>query len=269
MDNKITPFTFNDIEVRVITRGGAPWWVAADVAHALGYRDAGRITRYARDHQKGSQKLCTLGGSQELQVINEAGLYMAIMKSHSPHAEKFQDWVTEEVLPAIRSHGGYLTPEATAQALSDPDFIIRLATQLKEERAQRLELETRVEEAAPKVLFADAVSASTTSILVGDLAKIIKGNCIDIGANRLFTWLRAHGYLTSRRGADWNSPTQKAMELGLFEIKETVITHADGHITVNKTPKVTGKGQQYFISRFLDGRFNINDTSVTVTKQGA
>jgi len=252
MDNEITPFTFNDIEVRVITRDGTPWWVAADVAHALGYRDAGRITRYVRDHQKGSQKLCTLGGSQELQVINEAGLYMAIMKSRSPHAERFQDWVTEEVLPAIRSHGGYLTPEATAQALSDPDFIIRLATQLKQERAQRLELETRVEEAAPKVLFADAVSASTTSILVGDLAKIL--------------WLRGHGFLTSRRGADWNSPTQKAMELGLFEIKETVITHADGHITVNKTPKVTGKGQQYFISRFLDGRFNINDTGVTVTK---
>ena len=177
--------------------------------------------------------------------------------------------MTEEVLPAIRSHGGYLTPEATAQVLSDPDFIIRLATQLKEERAQRLALETRVEEAAPKVIFADAVSASTTSILVGDLAKILKGNCIDIGANRLFTWLRAHGFLTSRRGADWNSPTQKAMELGLFEIKETVITHADGHITVNKTPKVTGKGQQYFISRFLDGRFDINDTGVTVTKQGA
>ena len=269
MDNKITLFTFNDIEVRVVTRGGAPWWVAADVAKALGYRTTGEVTRFVRDHQKGIENLDTLGGSQKFAVISEPGLYLAILKSHAALAEKFQDWVTEEVLPAIRSHGGYLTPEATAQALSDPDFIIRLATQLKEERAQRLALETRVEEAAPKVLFADAVSASTTSILVGDLAKILKGNCIDIGANRLFTWLRAHGYLTSRRGADWNSPTQKAMELGLFEIKETVITHADGHITVNKTPKVTGKGQQYFISRFLDGRFNINDTGVTVTKQGA
>ena len=253
MDNKITPFSFNGTQVRVITRDGAPWWVAADVARALGLPRATDMTKYIDADERGV-------------IISESGLYSAILRSRKPEAKEFKRWVTHEVLPAIRSHGGYLTPEATAQALSDPDFIIRLATQLKEERAQRLALETRVEEAAPKVIFADAVSASTTSILVGDLAKILKGNCIDIGANRLFAWLRGHGYLTSRRGADWNSPTQKAMEMGLFEIKETVITHADGHITVNKTPKVTGKGQQYFISRFLDGRFDINSTTVTVTK---
>lgn len=269
MDNKITPFSFNGTQVRVVTRGGAPWWVAADVARALGLPRATDMTRYIDADERGVITNHPLNGGSQMVIISESGLYSAILRSRKPEAKEFKRWVTHEVLPAIRAHGGYLTPEATAQVLSDPDFIIRLATQLKQERAQRLELETRVEEAAPKVIFADAVSASTTSILVGDLAKILKGNCIDIGANRLFTWLRAHGYLTSRRGADWNSPTQKAMELGLFEIKETVITHADGHITVNKTPKVTGKGQQYFISRFLDGRFDINDTGVTVTKQGA
>lgn len=127
MDNKITLFTFNDIEVRVVTRCGAPWWVAADVAKALGYRTTGEVTRFVRDHQKGIEILDTLGGSQKFAVISEPGLYLAILKSHAVLAEKFQDWVTEEVLPAIRSHGGYLTPEATAQALSDLDFIIRLA----------------------------------------------------------------------------------------------------------------------------------------------
>ena len=137
------------------------------------------------------------------------------------------------------------------KVLGDPDFGIRLLTELRDERARRKDAEQVIETQKPKVLFADAVETSRTSILVGDLAKILKGNGIEIGANRLFRWLRDNGYLIKRNGTDWNMPTQKAMELELFEIKETAVTHSDGHVTVNKTPKVTGKGQTYFVNKFL------------------
>lgn len=188
---------------------------------------------------------------KETILINESGLYSLILSSKLPTAKKFKRWVTGEVLPAIRRHGAYMTEEALEKAITEPDFLIRLATQLKEEKAKRLEAEKQVEAAKPKVLFADAVSASHTSILVGELAKILRGNGVEIGQRRLFAWLREHGYLIKRQGTDYNMPTQMAMELGLFEIKEGSYVNGSGANIITKTPKVTGKGQTYFINKFL------------------
>lgn len=183
--------------------------------------------------------------------IPENTFYRLAMKAKNEAAEKFQAFIADEVLPAIRKHGGYLTPEKVEEALLNPDTIIRLATDLKTEREKRLRLEEQAQKDKPKVLFADAVATAKTSILIGELAKLLKQNGVDMGQNRLFEWMRRNGYLIQRKGTDYNMPTQRAMESGLFEIKETSITHADGHMSVSKTPKVTGKGQQYFINRFL------------------
>ena len=184
--------------------------------------------------------------------LTESGVYKLIFKSNKEKAEKFQDWVTDEVLPSIRKHGAYMTENTLEEALTNPDFLIKLATELKEEQSKRKALEEEKKLNAPKVIFADAVSTSKTSILIGELAKILKQNGIETGQNKLFEWLRTNKYLISRKGTDYNMPTQKSMELGLFEIKETSIAHADGHTSISKTPKVTGKGQQYFINKFLD-----------------
>lgn len=189
------------------------------------------------------------GGKKPL-VVNESGFYTLVLKSRKPQAKPFQKWVTGEVLPSIRKHGGYLTPQKIEEVLTDPDTIIQLATTLKEEQARRKALEAENQVMQPKALFADAVAASHTSILVGELAKLLKQNGVEIGQNRLFRWLRENGYLM-KTGSSYNMPTQRSMEQELFEVKETSITHSDGHITVQKTPKVTGKGQQYFINRFL------------------
>ena len=159
------------------------------------------------------------------------------------------DWVWD-VVESIRKHGAYMTPEKIEEVLLNPDTIIQLATTLKEEQQKRIQAERQLEEQKPKVIFADAVSTSRTSILVGELAKIMRQNGIDTGQNRLFQWLRDNGYLIKRKGTDYNMPTQYSMDLGLFEVKETVITHTDGHTSISKTPKVTGKGQIYFINKF-------------------
>lgn len=183
--------------------------------------------------------------------LPENMVYRLGFKASNEAAQKFQAVLADEVLPAIRKHGAYMTEEALEKAITEPDFLIRLATQLKEEKAKRLEAEKQVEAAKPKVLFADAVSASHTSILVGELAKILRGNGIGIGQRRLFAWLREHGYLIRRQGTDYNMPTQMAMELGLFEIKEGSYVNGSGANIITKTPKVTGKGQTYFINKFL------------------
>lgn len=178
------------------------------------------------------------------------------MKAKNEAAEKFQAKIADEVIPAIRRHGIYATEGTIEKMLNDPDAMIKVLTTLKEEREQRKALESKVETDRPKVLFADAVSASKTSILVGDLAKLLRQNGVDIGQGRLFQWLRDNGYLIKQNSTSWNMPTQRAMELGLFEVKETAITHSDGHTTVNRTPKVTGKGQQYFVEKFLGKRLS-------------
>jgi anti-repressor protein len=251
LNNRLIPFDYEGNTVRALSVDGEPWFVAADVAKTLGYASAKDFVRGVDEEDKGRHNLPTPSGSQSVTIISEGGLYTAIVKSRTERARPFRRWVTHEVLPAIRRHGGYLTPAKVEEVLSDPDTIILLATQLKDERKRRAELESQVEADAPKVLFADSVASSKSSILVGDLAKILRGNGVEIGGTRLFAWMRERGFLVRRRGSDYNTPTQYAMERGLFEIKETAITHADGHVTVSKTPKVTGKGQQYFINKFL------------------
>lgn len=238
-------------QIRTIQQNGEAWFVGKDVAQALGYSQTAKAVReHVKDNHKGMSVLDTPGGKQETTIIDEAGLYSLVMRAKTEKAEAFQEWVTGEVLPAIRKHGGYLTPDKIEQALTDPDTIIKLATTLKEERAARQQAEASLQAAKPKVLFADAVSASDSTILIGDLAKILKQNGHPIGQKRLFCWMREQGYLIKRAGADYNSPTQRAMEMGLFKIKETAISHSDGHVSVSKTTKVTGKGQQYFINKF-------------------
>lgn len=255
--DQLQVFDFNGHSVRVVPGDdGEPRWVASDVAKVLQYRDANNMFRGIDEEDRGYSKVSTPGGRQRMTVVNESGLYTAIVRANTDRARAFRRWVTSEVLPSIRKRGGYLTPEATQQALQDPDFIIQLATSLKQERARVAALEASREADRPKVVFADAVSASDSEILVGELAKILRGNGINIGANRLFEWLRTNGFLIARNSSDRNMPTQKSMELGLFRIKETAITHADGHVSISKTPKVTGKGQQYFVQRFLSGQFS-------------
>lgn len=239
--------------VRTVTINGEPWLVGKDVAEALGYSN----TRDALDRHVDTEDKNTVAnpdgkrGNPNMTIINESGLYALVLSSKLPTARRYKHWVTSEVLPSIRKHGLYATAETVERLLSDPDFVIRLFTEIKAEKEMRQQLEAEAAANAPKVLFADSVEASKTSILVFDLAKLIRQNGVDIGGQRLFAWMRDNGYLVRRKGADYNMPTQKAMEMGLFEVKETAITHADGHISVNRTPKVTGRGQVYFINKFL------------------
>lgn len=219
-----------------------------DVTEILGYKDSvNALKSHVDEEDKLRWQITTSGQRREVSVINESGLYSLILSSKLPEAKKFKHWVTAEVLPSIRKHGMY----ATEELLENPDFAIAAFTALKEERLKNAELTAKIEQDRPKVIFADAVSVSKTSILVGELAKLLKQNGVEIGQNRLFEWLRTNGYLIKRNGTDFNMPTQRAMETGLFEVKETVVTHSDGHTSISKTPKVTGKGQQYFINAFL------------------
>lgn len=241
-------FNFHGQDVRAVTINNEPYFVGKDVAGILGYSGTAKAIRTHVDGEdKGVTTMDTPGGKQDLVIINESGLYSLILSSKLPQAKEFKRWVTSEVLPTIRKNGMF----ATDELLDNPDFAIATLQKLKEEREAKKLLEAQIEADRPKVLFADAVSASHTSILVGELAKLISQNGYKIGANRLFAWMRENGYLIKRKGSDWNMPTQRSMDLKLFEIKETNVQHADGHISVNKTPKVTGKGQQYFINKFL------------------
>lgn len=238
-------------KVRTVLQNGEPWFVAKDVCDCLligKYRDA--VSRLDED-ERGSVEVDTLGGKQGMTAVNEYGLYNLVLSSRKPEAKEFKRWITHEVIPAIRKHGAYMTEDTIRKALTSPDFLIQLATELKEEQTARRVAEEKIEADRPKVLFADAVSVSKTNILIGELAKILKQNGVETGQNRLFQWLRDNGYLIRRQGTDYNMPTQRAMEMGLFSIKESVITHSDGHTSVNKTVKVSGKGQQYFVNRFL------------------
>ena len=244
MENMIQVFE-NKVfgKVRTVEENGKVMFVASDVAKALGYsRPADAITA----HCKGSVKhrLPTNGGMQDLKIIPEGDVYRLVSHSKLPAAEKFESWVFDEVLPAIRKTGTYSIPKDYPSALR------ALADQC--ERNQKLVAENQAMK--PKALFADAVKSSKTSILVGELAKLIKQNGVEIGEKRLFTWLRDNGYLMSRKCSDWNMPTQKSMELGLFEINERNAFNPDGSVRITKTPRVTGKGQTYFINKFLSGK---------------
>ena len=251
--NEVQIFNNADFgEIRTIEEGSTVLFCGSDVARALGYsRPNDAVSAHCRATVKRSTPIS--GKMQEINFIPESDLYRLAFSSKLPTAEKFTDWVTEEILPTIRKHGAYMTPDTLDRMISSPEFGIKLLTALQAEREQRVRLENKVTADAPKVLFADAVSASHASILVGELAKLLRQNGKEIGQNRLFRWLRENGYLIKRTGSDFNMPTQRSMELGLFSIKETAITHADGTVTVSKTVKVTGKGQQYFVEKFLGG----------------
>lgn len=241
-------FNFHGQDVRTVTINGEPYLVGKDVAEILGYsRPDNAIRNHVDDEDKLVHQFSASGQNRNMTVINESGFYALVLSSKLPRAKEFKRWVTSEVLPTIRKHGMF----ATDELLDNPDFAIATLQKLKEEREAKKLLEATIEEQKPKVIFANAVSASHTSILVGEFAKLMRQNGVNMGQNRMFVWLRENGYLINRKGSDKNMPTQKSMELGLFEIKETTINHSDGHISINKTPKITGKGQLYFADKLL------------------
>ncbi len=242
--------------VRTIVISNEPWFVGKDVANILEYQNGSRdINRHVDSEDR--QKAMVFDGNQDKEtiLINESGLYSLILSSKLPTAKKFKRWVTSEVLPAIRKHGAYLTEQKVEEILTNPDTIIKLATQLKEEREARKQAEALNEANRPKVIFAEAVSTSKDGILVGMLAKLLHQNGVKIGQNRLFQWLRDKGYLM-KRGVDKNMPTQRSKELGLFDVKERVVGNPDGSIRLTRPPVVTGKGQVYFVQKFLSEGVN-------------
>lgn len=257
-ENEIQVWNYESSEVRTVQVNGEPWFVLSDVCKVLELSTPARVAeRLEKDEVSQTHTIDRMGREQKTTIINESGLYTVILRSDKPQAKPFRKWVTSVVLPSIRKHGAYMTEQTLERALTSPDFLIELATQLKAEREQRKQLETTVsdlqrqmEQDKPKVLFADSVTASSSSILIGELAKLIKQNGVDIGQRRLFEWMRTNGYLIKRKGSEYNLPTQRSMEQGLMEIKETSVVHT-GYTTISKTPKVTGKGQVYFINLFL------------------
>lgn len=249
-------FDFHGQEVRAVTIDNEPYFVGKDIADILGYQRADNAIRnHVDEEDKLTHRFSASGQNRNMTIINESGLYSLILSSKLPQAKEFKRWVTSEVLPTIRKNGMY----ATDELLDNPDFAIATLQKLKEEREAKKQLEAQIEADRPKVIFSNAVSASHTSILVGEFAKIMRQNGADMGQNRMFAWLRENGYLISRKGSDRNMPTQKSMELSLFEIKETTINHSDGHISISKTPKITGKGQLYFTEKILCDKDKGND----------
>lgn len=245
-------------EIRTITKDDEPMFCLADVCKALELEQVSRVkARLKTDGVTTSKVIDRLGREQEATFINESNLYKTIFQSRKESAERFTEWVTSEVLPSIRKNGGYIAGQET---LSDEELMAKallLANNKIAERDKIIEQkQTRIEQMKPKEIFADAVSASHTSILVGDLAKLICQNGYQIGAKRLFSWLRDNGYLIKRKGADWNMPTQKSLELGLFEIKESTHIGGNGCNVTTRTPKATGKAQIYFINKFLGSEKN-------------
>lgn len=257
MNNEIKAFSNEEFgSIRRVEVDGEYWLAGKDVAQALGYSNPRKaLADHVDEEDKGVTKCDTLGGAQDITIINESGLYSLVLSSKLPSAKKFRRWVTSEVLPSIRKHGAYMTPETLEAAILNPDYLIKVATALKQETEKRKALESKVQADAPKVLFADSVAASTSTILISELAKILRQNGVNTGEKRLFRWMRENGYLVKRNGTDYNMPTQMSMELGILKVKETVVCHSDGHTSISKTPKVTGKGQTYFLNKFLgEGR---------------
>ncbi len=247
MDNDIQVFQndqFGQIRVGCDDIDAEPWFVAKDVCSILDLSNPRSSLALLDDDERGVHSVDTLGGMQQMTTVTEPGFYKLVMRSRKPEAKAFQRWVSHEVLPAIRREGGYMVArdETPEQTMARAVLLARSTIDRQRERIAELE---------PKALFADAVGASNGTCLVGELAKMIRQNGVPMGQNRLFALLREDGYL-GKAGSNRNVPTQRSMEMGLFRIKETAVTHADGHVTVNRTPKVTGKGQRYFVGRYGD-----------------
>lgn len=245
MTNEVQIFSNGKIELPVKEVDGQVYFEAGASAIGLGISQIKNGKVYVR-WENVSKYLSQHVGKGDW--ITEPQFYKLAFKASNEVAEKFQDWVASEVLPAIRKHGAYMTDAKAKAIVTDKSALADLLQQAADQLKAK---DILIEELKPKALFADSVAASKSTVLVGELAKILRGNGVDIGANRLFAWMRENGYLISRKGSDWNMPTQRAMDMGLFKIKETTINHSNGVTTVNKTPKVTGKGQQYFIAKFL------------------
>lgn len=243
--NEVQLFNFENHEVRSLLINSEPWFIGKDVADVLGYKNQNdALSKHVDGEDKDTIAIRdSIGRNRNTPIINESGLYCLVLSSKLPSAKKFKRWVTSEVLPALRKTGQYQVKELSGQEL--------MAKALIEAQNVLAAKDKQIEEMKPKALFADAVATSHTSILVGELAKILKQNGIDMGQKRLFAWLRENGFLIKRKGTDYNMPTQKTMDLGLFEIKEGSYVNGSGVNITTKTPKVTGKGQQYFINKFL------------------
>lgn len=249
MDSNLQLFAFEGSQIRALEIENEPWFVGKDVAEILGYKKArNAIAQHVDDEDKKDAPIQgTLGGTQSMTIINESGLYSLILSSKMPNAKKFKHWVTSEVLPTIRKHGAYMTDEKAFDIVHNKNGLADLLQQAADQLKQK---DIQIEKMKPKAMLADAITASETSILVGEMAKILKKNGVNTGQNRFFKWLRENGYLIKRKGTDYNMPTQKSMNLKLFEIKERTIV--DGNSTrIVKTPKITGNGQQYFTNLFL------------------
>lgn len=256
MNNEIQRFDFRGASLRTLTdEAGEPWFVAKDVCDILGMSNPSMaVIALDKDEVAQIDPKDYLGSenrsNQAVNIVSEPGLYKLIMRSRKPEAKEFQRWVTHEVLPAIRKTGGYIPTTDADDDMTILAKAVMIGQRTMEAQRQKItEQQTRIVELEPKARFADAVAASDGTCLVGELAKMLRQNGMDIGQNRLFRLLQADGYL-GKSGSNRNVPTQRAMDLGLFRIKETTVTHADGHTTVSRTPKVTGKGQRYFIDRY-------------------
>lgn len=242
----IQVFEYQNNRVRTVDVDGEAWFVLKDVCAVLGISNNRMAADRLDDDEKGVSLIDTLGGKQEMVIVNESGLYHVILRSDKPEAAPFRRWVTNDVLPAIRKTGSYNALQLTRSQL--------LATALIAAHEELEEKDKQIAELMPKGVFADAVSASSQSILVGEMAKLLSQNGIQMGQNRLFAWLRENGYLIKRKGAGWNMPTQKSIDMGLFEIKENVHVDGNGCNVITKTPKVTGKAQIYFVNKFMEMR---------------
>ena len=246
-ESQIQVYKFKNSPVRTLMgENGDPWFVAKDVCEILEISNPSDALKRLDDDERAR---FNLGRQGETNVVNEAGLYVLVLGSRKAEAHEFKRWVTHEVLPTIRKHGAYMSEKTIEQALTSPDFLIKLATQLKNEKEARAKAEAQVEADKPKVLFADCVQGSETSILVGEMAKILRTNGVEIGQNSLFKWLRDHGYLGTK-GERYNVPSALSTKMGIMEIKETPYWAGD-HQEISRTPKITGKGQIYFINKFL------------------
>ena len=252
MNNEIQQFDFKGASLRTLTdEAGEPWFVLKDCMSIL---DLGNPTEtvkmFDEDEFSTAEVIDSIGRRQQAYIISEPGLYRLVMRSRKPEAKEFQRWVTHEVLPQIRRTGGYIPTTDADDDMTILAKAVMIGQRTMEAQKRKIaEQQTRIVELEPKARFADAVAASDGTCLVGELAKMLRQNGMDIGQNRLFRLLQADGYL-GKSGSNRNVPTQRAMDLGLFRIKETTVTHADGHTTVSRTPKVTGKGQRYFIDRY-------------------
>lgn len=243
--NELQNFNFSGQDVRIITINDEPWFVVADIAKVLGASNSRSLAQMVDEEDKGKQ---SLHSGSDATIVNESGLYTILLRSNNPQAKPFRRWVTSEVLPTIRKHGAYMTNDKAQDVLNGnglADLLIQAGEQLKEK-------DVIISRLKPKALFAEAVESSKGSILVRDLAKILKQNNVEIGEKRLFAWLRDNGYLIKKLGSDYNSPTQRSMNLGVMEFTENTVVRNSGDVILRKTPKVTGKGQTYFVGKFLN-----------------